>query len=190
MKTKTNSRTKSKQVKPLDFINKLDGNDALAVLHKLAGEDKNIAKKIKHIIEDFLDEVDSESVAYDVQSDLEMIDVEDVWDRSGSTRDGYIEPTEMAWEMFEEALEPHENQLKKYREFSKHDQAARYCMGILKGIYLFEKESTTEYKDWTVDAPGEYFSSTYENWKKSCRDQNLKSKVKDFIKSECPDWAG
>ncbi len=47
-----------------------------------------------------------------------------------------------------------------------------------------------EYKDWAVNAPGEYFSSTYENWKKICKNETLKDKVQDFIKSECPDWAG
>lgn len=188
MRTKTNSKAKRKQVKPLDFLNKIDGNDALAVLNKLAQEDESIAKKIRHIIEEFLDEVDSESIAYDVQSELEMLEVEDVWDRSGSTRDGYIDPGEMAMQMLEEALEPYERQIEKYHNFSKFDQAARYCMGILKGIYLFEKESKTEYKDWATDAPGECFSAVYDNWKEKCKNKTLRKKVQDFIASECPDW--
>ena len=37
---------------------------------------------------------------------LDSIEVEEVWDRSGRTRNGYVEPTEMAFQMSEEALDP------------------------------------------------------------------------------------
>lgn len=35
---------------------------------------------------------------------LNAIRAEQVCDRSGETRNGYVGPTEMAWEMFEETL--------------------------------------------------------------------------------------
>ena len=35
---------------------------------------------------------------------LNAIRVEEVWDRLGETRNRYVDPTEMAWEMFEETL--------------------------------------------------------------------------------------
>jgi hypothetical protein len=45
-------------------------------------------------------------------------------------------------------------------------QAKIQCMGILMGIYRFEKESDSQFKAWAVDAPGEYFASTYREWRK------------------------
>ena len=38
-------------------------------------------------------------------------------------------------------------------------------MGILKGIYKFETESTSEYKDWAVDAPSGIFEQVLDEWK-------------------------
>jgi len=35
----------------------------------------------------------------------------------------------------------------------------------LKGIRRFEKESTSEYKDWAVDAPAESFDWVLDEWK-------------------------
>jgi len=59
--------------------------------------------------------------------------------------------------MFEDALESFIEELKKYKKLSMNKEAKTCCMGILKGIYQFEKESTSEFKDWAVDVPGECF---------------------------------
>ena len=36
-----------------------------------------------------------------VYFDLDSIEVEELWDRSGRMRNGYVEPDEMAFQMFE-----------------------------------------------------------------------------------------
>ena len=39
-------------------------------------------------------------------------------------------------------------------------------MDILKGICKFEKYSTSEYKDWAIDAPADFFGHVLDDWKK------------------------
>jgi enamine deaminase RidA (YjgF/YER057c/UK114 family) len=78
--------------------------------------------------------VDIKDIASLVYFDLDSIEVEEVWDRSGRTRNGYVEPTEMAFQMFEEALEPFLEEMKKYLKLSMFVEAKEYCMGILRGI--------------------------------------------------------
>lgn len=51
-----------------------------------------------------------DDAAANVQMDLESIDIEDLFDRVGSKRDGYVDPGDTAWEMFEEALKPFQDE--------------------------------------------------------------------------------
>ncbi len=55
--------------------------------------------------------------------------------------------------MFQEALEPYVDEFRKCQNLSMDEEAKLHCMGILKGIYKFEKEAITEFQDWTVDDP-------------------------------------
>ena len=172
----------------MNILDKISSNDALAILKTLFKQDEDIAKKIEQIAIEYLSRVDIDDIASEVYFDLNDIEVEEVWDRSGNTRDGYIEPTEMAWEMFEEALNPYLKELKKYQELSMHNEAKNYCMGILKGIYQFEKESKSEYKDWADDAPGEYFGEILDEWKNNCKNSEDVKEMEKFVKKNFPDW--
>jgi len=48
-------------------------------------------------------------------------------------------------------------------------EAKKHCMGILKGIDQFEKESESEYKDWASDIPREIFKKSLMNGKNIAR---------------------
>jgi len=39
-------------------------------------------------------------------------------------------------------------------------------MGVLKGIYMYEHDSNSEFKDWATDIPGECFRELLDKWKK------------------------
>lgn len=187
MPKKIPSKTKNKSDK-INILDKINSNDALVILKILCKEDMNIAKRIEQIVREYLSEVDIDDIASEVYFDLDNIEVEEVWDRSGSTRDGYIDPGDMAWQMFEEALDPYLEELKKYQNFSMHNEAKKYCVGILKGIYQFEKKSKSEYKVWAEDAPGEYFGQVLSEWKKGCKNSKDIEEMEEFVKKNFPDW--
>ena len=170
------------------IIDKLHPDDALVILKRLANEHADIALRIEQIALEHLREVDIEDIADQVYFDLDNIPVDEIWDRSGSTREGYVDPYDLAWEMFEQALAPFMDELRKYQELSLATEARSYCMGILKGIYRFEKESTSEYKDWAEDAPHESFKTVLADWKKACNNQKDVDKMKAFIEENCPGW--
>ncbi len=175
--------TKKKQI--LDDVR---ARYAYEILKRLADEDANISKRIDDLALEYLIEVNPDHIAESVFSDLDSIAVEDVWDNSGGTRDGYVDPNELASEMFEEALEPYINELRKCQEMSMAEEAKLHCMGILKGIYKFEKEATTEFQDWAVDDPHENFKHIFEEWRKRNKDTKDLEEMDEFIKKNCPDW--
>lgn len=168
-------------MKKTNILDQLTANDALIILKTIAKEDEKIEKRIKQLAKEYLSEIDLDSIAEEVYSDLNFLDVEELWDSSGSTRYGYIDPGERSWEMFEEVLEPFIDEFKKYQKLSMYKEAKIYCMAILKGIYQYEKESTSEFKDWAVDAPGEYFGSVLDEWKKGQKDTKDITEMDDFI---------
>lgn len=59
-------------------------------------------------------------------------------------------------EMFEDVLEPYLEELRKFQKLSMDVEAKLQCMGILKGIYKFEIDATTEFKDCSGDDPHVY----------------------------------
>ncbi len=188
-KTKKSTTTTKKKAKKQNIFNIITPDDAFVILQTLAKEDKELAKRIEQLALEYLSNVDVESVADEVYSELDCIDVEELWDRSGSTRDGYVDPGEMAWEMFEEALQPFIDEMKKHQKLSMPYEAKYQCMGILKGIYRFYKESNSEFKDWAVDAPGEYFGTVLDEWRGSCESSEDLEEMETFIQANCPKWA-
>lgn len=178
-----------KQIKvKKDVLDKINGEKALEILRVLAKEDENVAKKIEQTLFGYLREVDVENVASQVYFSLDGIAVEDVWDNSGSTRYGYEDPTEVAWQMFEDELKPFMDELKNYMELSMHNEAKKYCMGMLKGLYKFEKESCSEYSDWAEDAPKDYFETVLDYWKKGCKNQKDIKEMEEFIQKNFLEW--
>jgi hypothetical protein len=61
-------------------------------------------------------------------------------------------------------------------------------MGILKGIYLFDRESKSQYKDWAVDVPKEFFAKILRDWKDACENTEDLDEMGHFIEQECPEW--
>ena len=129
---KSASRRKAKGKS--EILESITGSDALSILHVLAERDEQIKTLIEKTALEILGTVDVDEIASAVQMELEFLQVEDVWDRAGATRDGYLDPGDVAWEMFEEALRPFREEVEKYKKLSMLKEAASYCQGILKGI--------------------------------------------------------
>jgi len=172
-------------MKKTNILDQITANDALSILKTLAARNKQYELIIKQLAREFLSNVDIEDVASDVFDALDMLDVDDLYSSSGSTRYGYVDPNERSWEMFEEALEPFEKQLKKYYKLSMFNAAKIYCMGILKGIFMYDEEGGSEFADWVTDAPGENFQRIFDDWKKEQKNPAVLAEMENFIKKNC-----
>ncbi len=172
-----------------NIMDRLSASEARSILRQVAREDRNLRKRIIELAEDILRDVDAEDVCGDVYHALDGIDVHELWDRSGPRTDGYTSPEDMAVEMVEGALEPFLQEMRRLLDLKMRQEAKLYCMGILKGLHQYEKGSKSEFKDWATDVPGESFGYVLDEWKKSNSSSEDKMEMKDFISSECPDWA-
>jgi hypothetical protein len=110
--------------------------------------------------------VDAEDIVHDVFSSLDDLDYDDLNGRAGRTRHGYIEPDQAAWDIFEEALDSFIGEMVKNHKRALSAAAKTYCIGIIKGLRMYEKSSCSELSDWLQDAPGEYIDTVVDEWKK------------------------
>ncbi|NCO68866.1 MAG: hypothetical protein CO162_00645 [bacterium (Candidatus Ratteibacteria) CG_4_9_14_3_um_filter_41_21] len=168
-------------------IDSLSPDEAKRILNILVERDKSLRKEAEKLANDILKEVDMEGIAEDVLFELNNLDVHEVWDNSGGRSDGsYVEPGECAIGMVEEVIEPYVEEMKRYSKLGFHKQAFAICCGVILGLYKFEYKSTTEFKDWAVDAPGEiagYILDEAVKLKIIKRD-NFKKFTEEFI----PNW--
>ena len=172
-----------------EILENISPEEAHQILMRLAKTDPALARKIKKEAERLLKKIDAEEVCEDVYFSLDNIEVEELWDRSGSSRDGYSAPEEMAVEMVEKELNPHRDQVTKYLKLGMAKEARLYCMGVLKGIYKYTRKSESEFKDWTSEAPEQYFACLLAEWKKKTKNKSEINEMDAFLKKECPDWA-
>lgn len=170
------------------IISQLSPEDALAVLKVLAGNDEQIAARIAEIAVAHLSDVVLEEVAFELYEELEFLEVEEVWDRAGSTRHGYVDPGEAADQMIHEVIEPYLKELKKLQALGMNLRANQMCMGLLLGLYQFEHESTSEFKNWAPDAPDSFAWAVVDAWKAGTPDRADIAALKAFIEDKLSGW--
>ena len=174
--------------KPREIINQLSPQDALVVLKALADSDASLARRIAEIAIEHLSEVDPQDVAEEVYFSLDFLQVEDVWERSGSTRYGYVEPYEVVDEMLEDALSHYLENLARYQNLKMDAEAMCVCQGILSGLYRFEYESTTEFRKWAEDSSENYAEDVLEKWYTKHVPEEAVDEMESFIQEQIPKW--
>ncbi|MDQ3565442.1 MAG: hypothetical protein M3436_15385 [Pseudomonadota bacterium] len=88
------------------MIKKLTAEQALEVIKRLSGKGGKLQEAVLAEARDVLSEIDLHETADEVFFVLDSIDVQDCWDRAGSSRNGYTSPDEAAVEIMEERLQP------------------------------------------------------------------------------------
>jgi hypothetical protein len=171
-----------------NLLDKISPNEALEILKLLAKTDTQTKKKILDIAENMIKDIEYDSICDDVFWALDGIDVHELWNSSGSTIDGYISTGQMAVEMIEEELEPFQQEVFRLIELGLSQEAKLYCMGVLKGIYMYEHDSKSEFMDWATDIPGECFHYLLDEWKKRSKKKSDIKEMNEFLMKECDNW--
>ena len=171
------------------IIDQITPSQAVSVLQNLWHAHPDFRARIEAEIKNALTIVDYNEVARDLESSLDFLDEEELYDRSGASRSGYHDPGEMAIIMVEEVLTPYQEQLKRYYEMDMHREAKELCKGVLKGLYEYARNSSTPFSQYAMDAPAEMFGWILDEWKKKNKKKVDQVEMEEFIKKECSDWS-
>jgi len=102
-----------------DVIKKLSAEQAPEVVKRLSGTGRKIQEAVLAEARNVLSEIDLDETADEVFFVLDSIDVQDCWDRAGSSRNGYTSPDEAAVEIMEESIQPFFDQTRRYHKLGK-----------------------------------------------------------------------
>jgi hypothetical protein len=174
-----------------DILDQLSGVEAKSVLRALA-QDTALAARIQQLAEAYLEGnaphtfEDAAAIAEEVRYELEQLEVEEVWDRAGKTRHGYVETGEVADEMIARVLEPYLEGLARYQRLKMHLEATYLCLGVLQGLYTFEHQSRSAFKDWATDLPLGQAEIALEQWRKGGMTRPAIEQMRNFILEHLP----
>lgn len=171
-----------------DVIKKLTAEQALDVVKRLNEKGGEIGEAVLAEATNLLRAVNMETTADEVFFVLDSIDVQDCWDRSGRSRHGYTEPSDAAVELVEEELQPFYDQAARYRELGMAEQETTYCMGVILGIYRYEHESKSVFREWCSDVPIECAGYLLDTWRERNQGTARTQAMDEFIQLRCPKW--
>ena len=195
-KKSAKSKSDRKEESCANVLDKLDSAEAASVLGKLLDRHSELRSEAEAIASDMLTEISPDSVADEIEEALLQFDYDDLNGRAGSHSWGYVEPSEAAGELLEEALEPFVNDMKRHLEMGLEDQAAQFCQGILLGLYRVRDGRENEILNWVLDFPGEAAANALKVWSETGgaeRGTALAKKRRrrlspDFVREHLPDW--
>ena len=171
-----------KRSEMMRFIQSLNADEASQVMKVVLEDDPLLTKKIYDVAMKVAGGVNVDVVMDKVFCELDKLDMDDLRGRAGRTRHGYVEPNEAAWELFEDALTPFIDEMKKNQQRMLPAAAKNYCIGIVKGLWMYKEESSSDLKDWLEDAPGEYVETVVKEWEKGNPDNDAIAEVMSVAK--------
>ncbi len=175
------------------LIGQLSREQAQGILRALAA-DAALAARVEREVRAYLkqaapqDSKDVADLAYVVRNELESLEVEEVWDTAGETRNGYVETGEAADRMVARVIEPYQKEIEHYNKIGMTAAATRLCLGVVWGLYLFETEVDTEFKDWATDVPLGWAANIVGHWRKGNQSARHQEAVRRFIAKHLPQW--
>lgn len=183
---KKSTRSKSRSRATEGVLENLDGAEAASVLKALLDRHPELRNEAETIARRMLIEVSMFSVANEVADAMLQFDYDDLNARAGRHSWGYVEPSEAAGELLEEALEPFTSEMTRYLKMGLEEQAQEMCLGILLGLYGVS-DSENDILGWAPDFAGEGAGNALDLWIKAAgRTPDRLSR--EFVKEHLPGW--
>ena len=173
-----------------DEIKNLTPEQALRIVMRLNGKGGAIGEAVLAEARAVLVEINLDAIADDVFFALDSVDVEECWDRAGGSRDGYTAPDQAAADLMDEELQPFFDQARRYHAMGMPAEEATYRRGVILGIYRYEHEAESEFRELAVDIPIDCAGPLLDEWRERGQDSVSTAAMDAFIRKRCPKWAG
>lgn len=133
----------------------LHPEESAVVLALLASEHSELAEEVAELARVLLDEVDYLEAAEQVEDLIRGIDQDVLYDGSGRTARGYVDPADVTWENLSEQIEPFLDDIRRRASIGLEDAALEFCKGVVVGLYRVEYgpfcDARDHVPDWTPE---------------------------------------
>ncbi len=124
-------------------LDALQPQEALLTVRRLVSAHPELLAEVEAIARSVLGDVSFESIADDVEDAVRQLTLDDLNGREGKHSWGYVEPTEAAWELLEEAVEPYVEDMKRKWTAGLESEALAICQGIVLGLYRLREPAAS-----------------------------------------------
>ena len=138
-----------------DLLARISSGEAAAVLRVLLDRHPALRPEAEEIARAAVTDVRSEDLADAVENAILGLDLDDLGARAGRHSDGYVEPTEAAWELLHEELETFLEDMKRLVALGFEAAAVSTCEGIVLGLYRVRGKNSDQLLGWAEDFPAE-----------------------------------
>jgi hypothetical protein len=195
-----NSTSKAKAArefkKKTALLDQLQPGEAAVVLRRLLADHTELLSEAEGIARSTLGEVSFESIACEVEDSIRRMDLDDLNGRAGRHSWGYTEPSEAAWQLLEEAVEPFLEDMRRHLGLGLDEEAFEICKGIVLGLYQCRDANGDEVLGWAEDFPAEAAGDAVSDWIGGGKQRasgnrpgtNRLRLLREFVDKHVPEW--
>lgn len=127
------------------------------ILARLLDDDPALRKRAENAAWRMLASVDIAAITDLVVEAILELDTEDLANRAGPHRHGYVEPTDAAWQLLEEAIEPWIDDLRRRACLGLHQAATDLATALVQGLEIADERADgiedCLLRQWAPDFP-------------------------------------
>jgi hypothetical protein len=155
------------------------------VLDELVRSNPAVGVEAERIARAHLIDTDVELVAEAVAYELRHLASDELVGRAGKHRWGYVEPTEAAWQLLEEATGDFEQDVERLLKLDMVGPAVDAALGVIAGLYRCRGcDDSDLLLSWAPDFPLEHASWMVDSLAKSGLELPA-----DYLADLAPEWA-
>ena len=136
-------------------LQQLKEGEAAALFRSLLTKHPELLAEAEALAASVIGDVAMEDIAQETEDAVRSLDIDDLNSRAGSHSYGYVEPTEAAWELIEEAVMPLIEDIQRRLDAGQPDAALATCVGIVLGLSRLRHDANDGCLGWAPDAPAE-----------------------------------
>ena len=180
----------SSRAKKGKVLARLKPEESASVLRSLLERHPDLVAEAEAMANAVVTEVDADAVAEDVEQAVLDLDIDDLGTRAGRKRWGYVEPTEAAWELLGEAVDPFLEEMKRHVELGFEAAATAACAGIVLGLYRCRRKNSDQVLGWAEDFPAETAGHAVATLARESSTKHRRAwRLPDAIVDQMPEWA-
>ncbi len=198
-KVKTPRGARKPSRKKGSVLDSLKPEEAQAVLRRLLAAHPGLGAEAEQIARSFLSEASFEAVADEVEDAVRALDLDDLHGRAGRHSWGYVEPSQAAQDLLEEAVDPFLEGMKRQFGRGLASEALEICKGIVLGLYRVRGRDADEFMGWAPDFPEEHAAWVVGVWRAAGDEEKAARQIrplagkgpllpKDFVDQFVPEW--
>jgi hypothetical protein len=156
-----------------------------AVLEELLRRRPELRREAERIAREQLADTDREAVAEELEGTLRSLSSDELNARAGRQRWGYVEPTEAAWELLDESVEPYGREIERLDGLGMTVAAVETALGVVTGLYRCRGcDDSDLLLSWAPDFPAEAAGDVIDALVKAGIDVSPES-----VAEAAPEWA-